>query len=724
MNNNFDIDEMLSYIDPSLPYPQWLAIGMSLNAGGYDIDVWKRWSQKSSVYCDNDCEEHWFTFNPDGDISIGTAMWYAQQNGWKRPKGYVVESPKQKKQSIDMFRRYLDALHDDEDEICIVWDSTYNDERGKWSPKNGGVAFSVKELKEKMSVAQALGDVVGNYSVKAGCWIRINPMSKFGSSDEDVTKFKYALVESDDMTKEEQLHLMVDELKLPLAALVDSGGKSIHGIVKIYARDHFEYTERVQYLYRICRNYGLTIDEANRNPSRMSRLPGAMRGGYLQKLIDVNVGSTDWDEWKNYIHKRETGLPRMKTLSELIATPPILAEPLIDGLLRKGRKMLISGASKTGKSFSLIGLAYALAFGRKWMGFPCSKCKVLYLNLEIADDSFDTRLVDVARALGITTEELVANDNLRWLDMRGVNKSLEELSASIIDICKDENFGAIILDPIYKVSFANENDAQEMAKFCNAIDTICQSLNTAMIYCHHHSKGSQSGKSAIDRMSGSGVLARDPDAIVDLLELEYTKDAREILIDSKTRETIEYYLDTYSPDWLDSIPDDTDLDDLEMLKQCTTYRLSNSVKKLMEEDLKEKTDAINNITPIRFSASVREFPPLNPRNVYFMHPLHYPDMYDAFIEAQPLDQATLNKGNEKKKNDKLARVARLKQLYVTGDLPLDDDGYAKVKDASEVMGISPKTVINYIKEFSESFEFIKSKNNRNKTKFRMKNTKV
>ena len=46
------------------------------------------------------------------------------------------------------------------------------------------------------------------------------------------------------------------------------------------------------------------------------------------------------------------------------------------------------------------------------------------------------------------------------------------------------------------------------------------------IYCHHHSKGDQSWKSSMDRASGSGVFARDVDALLDITELELPPDRR------------------------------------------------------------------------------------------------------------------------------------------------------------------------------------------------------
>ena len=49
-------------------------------------------------------------------------------------------------------------------------------------------------------------------------------------------------------------------------------------------------------------------------------------------------------------------------------------------------------------------------------------------------------------------------------------------------------------------------------------------LGSSVIYCHHHSKGGQGNKKSMDRASGSGVFARDPDALIDLIELELSEE--------------------------------------------------------------------------------------------------------------------------------------------------------------------------------------------------------
>jgi RecA-family ATPase len=91
-----------------------------------------------------------------------------------------------------------------------------------------------------------------------------------------VTDLRYALGESDSIEIEKQKALM-EELKLPIALMTYSGGKSVHAIVKVNAVTEADYREKVDYLYRICEKNGLQIDKQNKNPSRMTRMPGVQR---------------------------------------------------------------------------------------------------------------------------------------------------------------------------------------------------------------------------------------------------------------------------------------------------------------------------------------------------------------------------------------------------------------------------------------------------------------
>ncbi len=220
------------------------------------------------------------------------------------------------------------------------------------------------------------------------------------------------------------------------------------------------------------------------------------------------------------VEEFEDGYPPIENIADAIRNIPPQAPPLIEGVLRKGHKMLVAGPSKAGKSFLLIELATCIAEGWEWLGFQCSKGKVLYVNLEVDPASCIHRFLDVQEAISQEIGISTRGSNLDVLNLRGHTLPLDKLTPKLIRKCKFKSYDAIIIDPIYKVLTGRENNAYDMAKFCNYFDQISTELCCAVIYCHHHSKGDQSWKSSMDRASGSGVFARDPDALLDVTELE------------------------------------------------------------------------------------------------------------------------------------------------------------------------------------------------------------
>lgn len=144
---------------------------------------------------------------------------------------------------------------------------------------------------------------------------------------------------------------------------------------------------------------------------------------------------------------------------------------------------------------------------------------MLYVNLELDRASCLHRFKDVYTTLGWEPQNL---SNIDIWNLRGKSVPMDKLAPKLIRRASKKNYIAIIIDPIYKVITGDENSADQMAHFCNQFDKVCTELGCAVIYCHHHSKGAQGGKRSMDRASGSGVFARDPDALLDLTELELT----------------------------------------------------------------------------------------------------------------------------------------------------------------------------------------------------------
>jgi len=540
-----DMMELLNYIPPSsLDYQEWINVGMALKHEGYSCDVWDSWSRADSRYKTGVCEDKWRSFK-EGTSSIvtgGTIFDMAQRFGfvpasreirtfgWEDEIEYdgetivkdkawldtsnTFEEPKVM-DACDELRRYIQALFKEDEYVGYCVDAELDEKKNKWTPSSKGVyGMTAKQILASIKKhPKDIRDVIGDYNEKAGVWIRFNPLDGKGVSNQNVADLRYALVESDNLEIEQQKALM-EELKIPIAIMVYSGGKSIHSIVRINAITEAEYREKVDYLYKVCEKNGLSIDKQNKNQSRLSRMPGAIRGNHKQFIVAENIGCTTFEEWKDYIEDSTDTLPEIISFSDLTELPP-LAPEIIQGVLRKGHKMLIAGASKAGKSFLLIELALAIVNGTEWLGFKCTKGKVLYINLEVDKNSFLKRVSDVQTELGFAKAE-----GLDIWNLRGQNVSIDKLAPRLIRRARSKNYDVIVFDPLYKINEGDENNASEMARFFNHLDYVCVQLQTSIICCHHHSKGAQGGKFSMDRASGSGVFARDPDALLDMIRID------------------------------------------------------------------------------------------------------------------------------------------------------------------------------------------------------------
>ncbi len=539
---HFDLVPLLDYIDPDESYQKWYQVGMALKKEGYSLNIWEKWSQRGAKYHEGECAKKWITFNEETDVVVtgATITQWAKEGGWIPGKGKVISGryrftkdllidpttveeeaihmPDNEWQGYEDTIAYLTALFKPDEYVGMVLHS-FQDEDGKWKPLEHGqnrrtCQQIVDALKQYRSTNYALGNLQNE---AAGGWIRINPLDGEGAKNANVTDFRYALVESDNMPLGKQLAL-IRKMELPCAAIVYSGGKSVHAIVHVDANTFKEYQQRVAYLYDICNKNGFTVDTQNKNPSRLSRLPGVTRNGKKQFLISTNTGKKDYLSWVAWIEESNDDLPPFVVLGDIIDNLPPLAPALIEGVLRQGHKMMLTGPSKAGKSFLLTELAITIASGKTWLKFPCHKGKVLYINLEIDSVSFEHRVLDIYRKLDIPL--LPSVNNITLWNLRGSAIPMDKLAPTIVRRCQAEGFSAVIVDPIYKVITGDENAASDMAYFGNQFDLICQNLGCSVIYCHHHSKGAQGNKKAMDRGSGSGVFARDADAIIDITPLE------------------------------------------------------------------------------------------------------------------------------------------------------------------------------------------------------------
>ena len=604
MDNN--ILAALGSLDVStLDRAEWIQVGMALKEEGYPCSIWDDWSRNDKRYHPGECEKKWAGFNGTATpVKGGTIVQMAKDHGWTPcadgpmawddtieydgNDGFNGFTPPDAWNPVDDLITYLELLFDKNDRVGYVTGDVWQDSEGRWLPSKGVYDRTAGELIASLRKhPDDIGATVGDWKAEVGGWIRFNPLDGEGVKNENVTRFKFALVESDTLPIAEQ-DVIFRKLELPIAALVHSGGKSLHAIVRVDAADYEEYRKRVEFLYDFLEKQGVAIDKQNRNPSRLSRMPGLTRNGNRQYLAAINIGRKSWTEWMDYVEGVTDELPALESLAEYKNNPPVLPEELIQGILRRGHKMLISGSSKAGKSFLLMELCVAIAEGKTWLGFSCRKGRVLYVNLEIDPASCINRFLKIYDALKMPKENM---DSIVVWNLRGHAVPLDQLVPKLIRRVRDQHFDAIVIDPIYKVITGDENSASEMGQFCNQFDKICSETGCAAIYCHHHSKGAQGAKKAIDRASGSGVFARDPDAQLDMIQLELSDDVKNFFRDG----------------------------------EATAWRLESSL---------------------------REFENIKPVNFWFEYPIHRVELGDVLDEMPP--QGSYKAGQLKNSRSKTA----------------------------------------------------------------------
>ena len=661
MAKRYDLLDALAAIPPDVHYEDYLAVGQALHHEGYSVEAWRGWvagcTQPDHGKRLKDIDYKWKSFgnNVGAPVTGGTIVKLAKEHGWSpTPKrehralawDAVIGGGGEEPAIVDAasvgdydedvhpmykagngaleLKAYLEALFEPSEIVGYVTDFTekVKDCESKLLPGSRGVyTRTAGEICGKLASGR-IDNAIGTVHDESGAWIRFNPLDGDGVGNTNVTAYRYALLESDDMPQG-KFAAIVKQMNLPVAALVDSGNKSLHAIVRIDAADAKQYRDRVELLYARCERNGISVDKANKNASRLSRMPGVTRRGRRQFLAGLSQGAADWDEWDEWYANETDELPDVIPLDTMLGDNlPPLKPALIDGLLRVGHKMLVSGPSKAGKSFALISLCISFAEGLPWFGMQCRQSRVMYVNLELDGDSCINRFNDTYNALGIMPENA---DKIDVWNLRGKSEPMLHLLPKLVRRSLKHGTEVVIIDPIYKIMVGDENSAGDMAAFANLFDALCDQAGVSAIYCHHHSKGSQADKRSIDRASGSGVFGRDPDAILDMVELEADPQMRWRYTNSKICAECERAIVAKAGRgaW-DALPPS-----VKMVEGNALYHAGEVLSGGEAAELNARCDKIkaakDSLSAWRIEGTLREFPRFAPVSVWFDWPLHIVD---------------------------------------------------------------------------------------------------
>lgn len=272
---------------------------------------------------------------------------------------------------------------------------------------------------------------------------------------------------------------------------------------------------------------------------------------------------------------------------------------------------------------------------------------------------------------------------------------LDKLSPRLIRRAKKEGYIAVVIDPIYKILTGDENNAEQMAKFCNQFDVICRSLGCAVIYCHHHSKGAQGGKRSMDRASGSGVFARDPDAMLDMTELTPTDAIRDQLKNKAACAACTALLDARGH--ADSYSQDDACSRTRMLA-IAKEKLGLADLRALDADIAARQKRAAAMTAWRIEGTLREFARFEPVNLWFDYPIHKLDG-GLLEDLQPdMDYKALGSRGAAKRWGNKEKVTKDKSAELhTAFEACTMDGKVTIYAMAEYMNLRPATVKKKLK---------------------------
>jgi hypothetical protein len=146
----------------------------------------------------------------------------------------------------------------------------------------------------------------------------LNPI-KGWREDANCTAFRNFLVECDYGTQEDQLKYVRDQYQMPFSAAVFSGGKSIHYLISL--SEDLPNEE----IWRVLAEWILAVlplaDQKTKNPSRSIRVPGAIRDGKLQTLVEYR-GPVKLGDLRAWLEKYPECRPAPKKARSEVSNEP------------------------------------------------------------------------------------------------------------------------------------------------------------------------------------------------------------------------------------------------------------------------------------------------------------------------------------------------------------------------------------------------------------------
>jgi RecA-family ATPase len=370
------------------------------------------------------------------------------------------------------------------DECICITNEAGEDEDGRFFPAAKGTFQTTTAWIEKHF---GEGDFIFDGKPQ-GAWIRINPFHQddFSGKDDAVAVYRHVLIEFDDKPKHEQEQIL-RQSNLPITALIDSGGKSVHGWIRVDAENFDEWKQRRDAIYEYLTDYN--PDPQNKNPSRWSRLGGIARGQKVQSIIALNVGSENWNRWIDW--RNDSEIPD-EMQEEMLRTFDRNNDPnnvLGDRWICKGGSLMLVGQSGAGKSSLMMQACITWATGREFFGIKTIKpLRTIVIQAENDLGDMAEAYQDTMKALQMADEDIAKiRDNVRWY--REAVKTGQDFADQARKLIAKHKADLIFIDPLLAFAGCDISAQKDASTFLrNIIQPILNETGVIWIFVHHMGK--------------------------------------------------------------------------------------------------------------------------------------------------------------------------------------------------------------------------------------------
>jgi RecA-family ATPase len=174
--------------------------------------------------------------------------------------------------------------------------------------------------------------------------------------------------------------------------------------------------------------------------------------------------------------------------------PAPLQEIIGDGILYEQTKMVLFGGPKLGKSVLAQQITFCLVMGIPWLGFPVKTSSVLYLQAEISEVLFKSRMEKMGAG------KPIPQDKLHTATISGFHLDKGAAASDLFQAVDHYKPNIVIIDPKYK--FVSSNDENSIIHFTDAIDQIILKYGVAVVVIEHSRKPKMSNQGSIVDMGG------------------------------------------------------------------------------------------------------------------------------------------------------------------------------------------------------------------------------